>query len=282
VASLLASTVQAQRLPRPRQTGRAPRGEVHRLEVNNGATQTVRYYGQGLSPGERTTLRELEQIENEMNYARNLQALKLDYIVDERFLQSYRTDVQRALYGVDVTRNVYAAGIFGGLPGYSGVPAYTGFGYGRFGDAALVGGGTTVESSLAFGVGDEGAIKTALARTIAQQATPEYMASLDRAYERVALRASGSPTLRVALDLPSVDVVRAERSRNVGVEADMTPTGPVVLTLKSGEKIVGKKMSETKDWYIVEKVGGGTTRVRPSEVTRMDVNDASKVRFAAD
>src|SRR5437588_828495 len=54
---------------------------------------------------------------------------------------------------------------------------------------------STVNASLANGMGDEGAIKAALAATIARQATPEYMANLDRAYDRVALRASASRAL---------------------------------------------------------------------------------------
>jgi hypothetical protein len=288
LGSLLVAQVHAQQLPRPKMARQQARRGVHRLEVNNGPTQMVRYYSTGLTPGETTTVREMEQLENELTYARDIQALKQQYASDERMLESHRTEVQRVLYGLDVTRSTYAAGYFGdgyGYGNFAGVPTASiapyGYGYG-LGGGALIGGGTTVNASLANGVGDEGAIKTSLARVIAQQATPEYMASLDRAYDRVATRASTSPTLRVAFDLPAADDIRRERDRIRVVEGEMTPSGPIVLTLKDGGKVIGKKMSEKGDWFIVENMSGGQTRIRQSEVTRVDVNDKSKVVPAAD
>jgi hypothetical protein len=276
---LLVSSAHAQRSSRPKPI----RGDVHRMEVNNGATQTVRYFSVGLSPGESTTVREMEQLENELLFARDVQSLKREYVADERTLETHRAEVQRDLYGLDVTRSFYSAGAFGGSS-YRGVyPYYASYGYGSgSGSAALVGGGVSVNASLANGVGDEGAIKNALARVVAQQATPEYMASLDRAYDRVAMRASASPTLRVAFGLPSQADLRRERDRIRTVDVEMTPSAPIMLTLKGGEKVMGRKMKETKEWLIVEKMNGGEARIRPSEVVRIDINDKGKVVPAAD
>ena len=289
LGSLLAADAQAG-LPRPRLVRQSPRGGVHRMEVNNGATQLVRYYTRGLSPGETTTVREMEQLENELTYARNLQALKQQYASDERVLEAHRRSVQLALYGLDIRSNFYSAGFFGGGPGFgnrfAGVPFYAGYGagygYGVGGGGALVGSSVSQEANLAFGVGDEGAIKSALARVIAQQATPEYLTSLDRSFERVATRAATSPTLRLAFNLPTTERLRRERDNIRVVEGDLTPSGPIVLTLRSGEKVICKKMREKGDWFVVERTRGGETRIRQSEVVRVDVNDKSKVVPQAD
>src|SRR5262245_55154624 len=58
---------------------------VHKMEIYEGPNRKVRYYGGG-SPGERTTLNELERAENEMDYVHNLMALKRQYVTSERTL----------------------------------------------------------------------------------------------------------------------------------------------------------------------------------------------------
>jgi hypothetical protein len=181
--------------------------------------------------------------------------------------------------------------------GYAGYPDYAGFGptYGGFWGYGVVGGpggfggahGGASESmtetrSLASGVGDEGRIKQAMAQILAKQATPEYAASLDRSYDQVALRASASPTLRVALRLPTTQDSLRERDRIRAASGEITTQARVTLTLKDGEKIRGNKMREDKDWIIVEGVSGGTVKVRQSEVIRIDQASTDKVAPAVD
>jgi hypothetical protein len=270
-----------------------PRGDVFRMEINNGATQTVRYYGTDLTPREATTLRELEQLENEISYARNLQALKTQYIAEERTLAIQRAQTQQQVYanvaygwplrGSLVATSVpFLDGRFfrTGLVGLD-FPLLGGF----IGGNGFVGNGFLGRSLLASAVLDDGPIQNAVASTVARQATPEYMASLDRAYDRVAMQASASPSLRVAFKMPSVEEARRERGavrQAAGEEDDAPASSAVMLTLKDGEKVAGSKMRETKDWIIIQKMGGGEARYRPSEVVRIEVNDKSKVRFAAD
>ncbi len=265
-----------------------PRDRVFKMDISNGFTHRVRYFGDALSPGESTTLSELERLENTRAYARDLLAAKEQYVTTERILEPHRRYVQRMLYGLNVTGSSYGmmsgGGYGGGLGYYPRVAAssyWAGYGYGGYGGWGA-GGYTaarqrTVNASLANGVGEEGVMKDMIARTIAQEATPEFAASLDRAYQEVSLRASASPTLRVALKMPTLEASRKERNRIRAVAAE----DGVVLTLKSGQKIHGTKMRETKDWYIVDMDGGRQTRVRPGEVVQVDVSDKSKVTGAA-
>jgi hypothetical protein len=245
------------------------------MEVNNGATQTVRYYGSGLSPRESNNLRQVEYLENEITYARNIQELKQQYVADERFLQVHRTAVQRELYGLNISRSfetAYLGGPGRGLGFYGAGLSPYGYAYGGGLYGGLFGAATTtVDASLANGVGDEGAIKSALAITLARQATPEYMASLDRDLERATVAASTSPALRAALDLPPATESRRERDRETRlVEGDVTPSGPIVLTLKNGDRVAGKRMRRKGDWIILDKMNGRVEEIRESEVVRID------------
>ncbi len=282
--ALLATTAFAGDV-KPAVGSRAPsRPGVYQLEVYNGPTRTVRYFGRDLSPSELTMLRELERVENESSYVNDLQALKRQYAADERLLENHRTQVQLDLYGREVTRSAYETFYadtsypFGYNYGYgfrSAAYAYPYvFGLGIMGNAGLLGGGVpiagdsaTAKYSLAYGVGPQGPITDAMAALLVQQATPEYAASVDRAYDRVALLASGSPTLRAALRLPDTDTLRKQQG---AIRFAAGEEAPYTLTLRSGEKVYAKEMREEKDWYVLEKLGGGTTRVRTSEVTRID------------
>lgn len=294
------------------QTPRTPRGKVHRMEIYNGISQNVRLFGTALTPPEASTLRDLERLENETNYARNLVALKDQYVAGERVLDTHRRMVQLDLYGVNVSRSDYLATGYGPVGGYgyfgnyANQPAtstnlaaayalagyaYPGLGYGNYGygnygyGASRPQAGMTDRTtfSLASGTGYEGPIKDSVSRTLAVQATPEYVASLEREHDRASLRATSSPTLRAALGMPEPSETRREhdRIRTVAGEVDR-PIAAVTLTLKGGEKIYGKKMTENGDWVIVEKVNGGRVRVRMSEVTRIEDSPADGVRYAAD
>lgn len=281
VAALLVPTVSAQ--PNGKRNG-----TVHRMEIYNGLNRTVRYHGDNVSPGETLTLREMERIENETDYVQNLTALKQQYVTGERLSETHRRYVQRLLYGVETSDSRYAELGGGGGWGYGGNrfapyvnPFYSlaGYGYGT-GFSGVVGGTHTVAGTLADGVGDEGRIKTAMAPVLAQQANPEYATSLDRAYDRVVLRASTSPTLRVALGLPSVKDSLRERSDIRQAANESTGDAPYVLTLKDGEKLNATKIEEGNGWISAQLVSGGAVRIREAEVLRIDVSKGNRIRPA--
>lgn len=274
VTALLAASAQAQ-------TSR----KVHRLEINNGVTQTVRYYGTGLTPAESSTLRDLERLENETYYARNLISLKKQYVNSENVLEPQRRQLQYQTIGSDITYigfpALYGYGLANGYGYYGRGWAFPGYTYANWGPAlaspvaavypAMNYGGYAGYAAYGAG-GMDSPLKEAVAKTVAQQATPEYVAALERAFDKATVRASASPTLRYALDLPSPAEVRRERAdiRAVAGEEDVAPAGPVSVLLRSGEKVVGKSMKESDGWVIVELVNGGRTRVRASEVVRID------------
>lgn len=265
------------------------RGKVHRMEIVTAGTQTVRYFGSGLTPDEASTLRDLERLENESAYARNLNALKQQYVSSERILEPYRRITQMQLAGLELAQTNTTAW----LPyGYQGYPGYYGYAnyvpvHGRFGfaPAAYVGGygvalGTTGITGAGYGLASaldsDNPVKESLAKVMSQQATPEYAASLERAYDRVALRASASPALRLAMGIPPAEETRRMRSDMRAVEFEK-PAARFVLTLKSGEVLYGKSKKEDKDWVTLDLAGkeGGKVRIRMSEVMRIDENPSA-------
>lgn len=274
------------------------RGDAFRMDIQNGSMMTVRYFGTSLSPGERSVLREMEEIENRLSYSRGLTALKREYVLSERLLEPVRRDMQRSLY----TRNISAASYspdfgWGGWTGWglangfpygtwaAGVPGFNTYLYNPWvfgGNAGVAAGGlggqAAANRSLAATIADEGPMKEALAKVVAQQATPEYVASLERAYDRVAMRASASPSLRTALRLPREDAMRRDRILTASDEE----SSPVTLTLKGGDKVSGESMRETKDWFILTRAGGGEVRVRASEVVRVVATKKGAIKPAAD
>jgi hypothetical protein len=270
---LLAASLHAQ------STDRAATGKVNRMEIRNGLNTTVRYHGQNLSPGEDSTLREMERVENESIYVQNLQELKKQYVVGERIEEVNRRYIQHQLYGQEYYQSYgpwgfvgtlhppfpfgTSVGVFpwGAYTAYGNFPLYAGFG-GYFGNTA------STTRTLAIGVGDEGRIKAATAPVIAAQATPEYATAVNQAYEQVMLRASDSPVLVKAMRLPTPQVLAQTRARTVSFTK-----GPWVrLTLKTGTTIEGYSFEENKDWYIVylDKDKNAQTRVRQGEVVRVD------------
>src|SRR5947209_14156390 len=62
-------------------------GQAHRMMIVNGSSRTVHYFANGLSEGERATLRDLERAENEEYYTNNLMALRRQYVHSERLLE---------------------------------------------------------------------------------------------------------------------------------------------------------------------------------------------------
>lgn len=242
------------------------RPAVFRLEIVNGGSRTVRYFGDGLSPGDSALLRDLEGAENQLALARDLTALARQYAASERLLEPVRRQVQQQLYGLDITTSSYATaydwpatwGTYG-----RGVPGVNTYLFNPWPAAVPVGGGSvTVNRSLAHGAGDQGPMKEALAKAIAQRASPEGVAALERSRDQLARRAAASEPLRAALRLP--------RPGEARLAADEAPASPVTLTLKGGDKVRGDAVKETKDWFVVSRPGGGEVRVRASEVVRVE------------
>jgi hypothetical protein len=273
---------------------------VHRMEINNGTMQTVRYFPVRLSPGEGAALRDLERSENELTFVRSIQDLKRQYIADENVRENQRALAQQLAYGNFVastsiggygTLGNVSTGGFGnpllftgyggyrdvyGLGGYYGLGSI-GYGYGYGYGPGITGGvgGARMASALDLNLTDERSVKDALVSVLPQQATPQYAASIDRNYDRAVARASSSPSLRLALGLPdgrrgSDFVLPTPASAEV-------PSSAVMITLKDGTTISGDKMTEDKDWITIHTKAGRKIRVRPAEVTKIDEGKAGGI-----
>ena len=129
--------------------------EPFRMEIYNGPVRTVHYFSAGASKAEQSELREVERSENEASLADQLLDLRRQYVSNERFLENRRREVQHLNYGYYSTNNY----------GYYSPYAY----YGNFwnGNPYWPGLGSGTVSQGLFGVGDEGVIKTEIAKTLA-------------------------------------------------------------------------------------------------------------------
>jgi len=274
--------------PAEAQQPRRTRGSINQMEVYSGGTRTVRYFGSNLSPGEEATLREAERLENEQAYVRELQDLKRRYVSDETKLEARRYVYQRRMYdaypvgqwwwggGLEGLGGVAALGLRGGFYAgyYPWMPATT-----VLGGAYPYGGpGLLMETS---GTGYGGVIKEAMAQVLAQQSTPEYAASIDRSYEQVVLRASTSPTLRVAFGVPALQAVRSEMQNNYRAIEGPASTGAVTLTMRGGDRISATSTREEGDWVVLYQDGRVKSKVRQSEVLRVDYGGTGGISGAA-
>jgi hypothetical protein len=244
---------------RPAAEDETPSG-VFRQVIYNGPNRTVHYTAVGLSPGEQTTLRNLERAENEVAVANDLAALRRQYIANERVMENRRHDVQMLLYGFasQYGSSAYAGTGFGGYPyfGAYGYPyANSGFGY----TGALA--SSSSAASTAFGMGDEGSIKTEMARALANEATADRAALAARSLENAEARVAQSERLRSALG-----------TRNRGdvapVANEQAARGRVTVTLKGDQKVEGTLVSEDSDWITVD-TGNEEVSVRKSEAVRI-------------
>jgi hypothetical protein len=72
----------------------APAGSgvsIHKMVIDNGRTQTVKYTVTGGSPRLQALARRIEWTENELSVVEQLQGLKLDTVVNERHVAAFRT-----------------------------------------------------------------------------------------------------------------------------------------------------------------------------------------------
>jgi len=282
VALFLAAPLQAQTY---RARARTTRPAAYQMEIFNGASRTVRNFGNDLSPGEMASLSDLERLENEASFAQEVLALKNQYVVGERLLEPQRRVVQQELYGRSITQSNYGALTTG--YGYDW-PGYRVAGYGFFRPAAygsaVAGDRTTETRSLADGVGDEGVLKATLAGVIAKQAVPSYAASVTKDYRTAVSEAGESRNLRAGLALPTTDVIRRENNAIRAAEFETPASDRVTLTLMNGKKITGSSLEEGKEWITIKRQDGGTSRFRLSQVTQIDLptGGGAKVRPATD
>lgn len=259
---LAASSTQAQ----VRQAAEDREPQVHRLEIYNGPLRTIHYISRNTSSGDQATLADLERAENQASVGDLLAGLHRQYLVNESEMEHRRHQVQMLLYGyASETGN---GGLTGSAP-FAGYPYAARFGYANYYAGSpylgVAGYGASATNSLANGIGDEGALKTDLARTWSAQATPERIAELRRDRDAAVARVSESGGLRNAL-----------RGTGVIVPAAAPPSPPshVVVTMKKGaEKIEGTLVNQDKDWMTIEK-GKERVSIRKSDVERFVETEA--------
>jgi len=258
LAAVLAATGYGQERPKPADDKRE--GSIHRMTITVGPNRTVHYFAPGLSSGELSSLRNLERAENEASFAEDLGAVRREYVNSEMRLEPHRRNVQQDLYGVSTVNGYsnFAGGSFFGPGAYPyAVPYAYPFGYNGFTSGYFGGYTGTVARSLAFGMGDEGVFKNEMVKTIAAQATPEYLTAVARRYDDALARVAANDRLAKGLGMTKSDV------RPVAAEP------PVTVYLKGGEKIEGRMVRDDADWIAVE-TDKATVNVRRSEVTRVD------------
>jgi hypothetical protein len=256
-----------------------PPGSVHRMVIRQGPNVRVYYITTGnLSTSDRQAADNLERAENELAYAREVQALKRQYVSSERILEPRRRAVQQELYGTRISSSSYSAtaarygsGLGGGYYGnpYGYYPFYTngwGSGYGGSsgGIVAYLGSNSSsVVRSLQFGMGDEGRMKNALVQVIAQEATPSHAAGAVRDYENAAARAAESPILSRDLRLPK------SAAPAPGKEASFTKGSKITIWV-SNDKYTGTVKDDRPGWVVIQTDKAEVT-VRKSEITRTEV-----------
>jgi hypothetical protein len=280
-------------LPAPRpilvekpKTELKPTDNVHRMEILNGMSGiSVSYFGKDLAPSEMAALRDLERAENDANAAGTMAALRNLYVRDEIRMEHQRHRVQMAMYGT-ATKSTFGSYLGGGAaPGgyamgsfpipnnyalvqnpmygtagiYPGQLAYSPlypnvYTPGFWGDTGLTN-TVTRSDGLQHGMGDEGAMKTEIARAMATQYTPESAAATARGVDFAIGRVASLPNLRKGLGM--------KEPGNVA-EAGF---GTITLTLKDGKELKGELIREDPDWLYVQ-TDNEDVSVRKTDVTK--------------
>jgi len=144
------------------------KGGMHRLAIYNGAALTVQYYGDDANAA-----RDRTQRENEAAAADLVHGLRVQYLRNERAMETRRHHLQMLLYGYSTTYgySAYPSGVFDPFF-YRGYP-YGGWGGGWGGYGGTPAGLGTTTHSLQFGIGDEGALKRQLIGGIGAAAPPQ-------------------------------------------------------------------------------------------------------------
>jgi hypothetical protein len=249
---------------KPADDDTTPPPGAFRQEIWNGPNRTVRYEGKGLTPGEQATLRNLERAENEAAVADDLAALRREYVSNERVMENRRHNVQLSLYGY---ASSYGASAYAGS-GFAAYPYVAPYGYpyvsNPFGYAGALAASSST-NSLAFGMGDEGAIKTEMARTLATEAASDRLALAARSLENARAQWAVWERLRSP---------KGDRNGGIIVAGNEQPDRgrEIIATviLKGDQKPVkGTLVSENPEWVTVA-TDNEVMSVRMSEVVRID------------
>jgi hypothetical protein len=135
------------------------KGDMHQLVVYNGAARTVHYFG-----ADGAAARDRAARENNASMADLRHALRVQYLQNERAMETRRHHLQMLLYGYTTSypTSLYPSVIFESFYSNSGWGGWGGWGgYGGYGSPESLGFGTTTHG-LQFGIGDEGALKREL------------------------------------------------------------------------------------------------------------------------
>jgi hypothetical protein len=261
LAFAVVSAVQAQEKPAVQTT----EPSFHRMEIYNGPLRSVYYSAAGASTGERLALREVQRSENEAALADQLLAMRRQSVNDESILQNRRRNVQQLFYGYSST---VSAGL---LAGTVSTLFPFGFGYPAFGFPFYPGFGSVITQHGLSGVGDEGPIKTELARMLAAQAGPEYAAQAYSQYYNALTRAAETNSrIAAVVGVPSKGGIRpAQYQAPLGPSRLPQPGTHVVVSRKVGanvEKVEGNVVSETGDWMVLDTKAGRLTIAKNSIV----------------
>jgi len=242
--------------------------KVHPIEIWNGPIRTVHYVYQDLSPSEESVLKELERAQNEAFIADMMTKARQAYLTTELVMEPRRRQVQYLLYGYnsDTTAGLLTGGGVGGYGfgaggagGYAapyGVypyafnGAYGGLGYGSANGLGFTGG--SASNTLAYGIGDEGVMKTEASRTLASQMTPEKIAAAYRNLDNALAMASTVAPIREGLAL--------KEAKGGGTRAGFYPEGASMTVTRmldgKSDKIEGKVLSSDDQWLILDTKEG--------------------------
>src|SRR5438132_1069590 len=121
------------------------KGGMHQLVIYNGPTRSVQYYGDDANATRERTARE-----NEVSVADLVHDLRVQYLRNERAMETKRHQMQMLLYGYTTTYgySLYPSGVFDPFF-YRGFP-YGGWGWGWYGGTPAGLGTTTY--GLQFGI----------------------------------------------------------------------------------------------------------------------------------
>jgi hypothetical protein len=262
-------------------------GGVHRMTIYNGPLRTVHYVYTGDSSSEAASIRDLERAENDVALADQVQQLRLTYLRHERELENRRHQVQMLLYGYSSETSAGLSGATGGLPAFAGYgpygvtggyftpgygiagPAAADYGYGA--GIALAGFSVSAGSnSLAYGVGDEGVVKTMLARTMPDLTAPDFSARANANLHAALSNASRSKGMQKAMGV-SEPIAYAGGGYGAESQFGVARDDAVSVTMRLGgkeEQVKGTVLGEDHDWLRLRTDAGEET-IRKSDIMRV-------------
>jgi hypothetical protein len=241
---------------------------VQRIEIWNGSMRTIHYGYRGISPGEESSLHDLQRAENEVILADTLLALQMQYAVNDQEMEARRHAVQMLLYGFNAEENPPVwNGVAFGIRGY-GYGGYYPYAYMPYNVAAAPGlwgctGSNT--DTLAVGIGDEGVLKNRVVSLMGTPALAEHAAAASRNLSRA--RSEQSDRVLTSLKLKRGDVTPVEyapESRFGVAKGDK-----VAVTVKGADKALeGKVVRENADWLVID-TGDEEVNIRSADISRL-------------